>query len=379
MIALYDKTNIEFLPKSQNDDACFVKEFFCPFVTGTSTSFIENIETTVMLLAIDDLLLPLTINEKEYENSYVSSLFSHYISYAIEELHLLKQPLLEKILSRLLKGVGKILKYSEIDKVVYVNNWLFSTNLQIQLSSQQIQDITEFLTKRFPQHTIVFRSLSDYLHGDLIHSFKENRYKELVSRQVYISKPWSKLKKRQREDIKRDETQLIKNGYTLIEEVEPTQENILQIQLLYNELYIRKYSNYNPLFTTNFYRHCMENKLIKFISVMKDGRIVGCIGYWKRDGVLTTPILGYKVDLGNKSGLYRVLSNLIFNESEKYGLIGHWSSGASEFKINRGAISSLEYSMIYNCHLNWKRRMGIKLLRILCNEIGAKMLKDKSL
>ncbi|WP_144449726.1 GNAT family N-acetyltransferase [Halalkalibacter nanhaiisediminis] len=379
MIALYDRETIDEMPEPKTKDSCDVKRFFYPLVKGESTQYIENAKTTIALLSVNDILLPVTINEKEYENAYVSSLFSHYISYAIEELYLLKQPILEKGLTYLMKSVGSFLKQTGIDKVVYVNNWLFSTNLQIDLTSTQIKRIVEFLTKKFPEHMIVFRSLSDYLHEDLISSFKENGFKELVSRQVYIAKPWNQLKKRQREHIKKDERQLIQHGYEQIEDIEPTEENMEQIKELYNQLYIGKYSNFNPLFTTAFYRHCMENELFKFIGISKDGKMLGCIGYWNRNGVMTTPILGYRVDLGNKLGLYRVLSNLIYQEGERHGLIGHWSSGASDFKMNRGAVSSLEYSMIYNDHLSFKRRMGVGLLRVLCNQIGIKLLRNKNL
>jgi hypothetical protein len=379
MIALYDRETIDEMPEQKSDDSCYVKRFFYPLINGESTDYIENVKTTIALLSVDDILLPFTINEAEYDNAYVSSLYSHYVSYAIEELYLLKQPILEKGLTYIMNGVGRFLKKTKIDKVVYVNNWLFSTNLQIDLTESQIKEIVEFLTKKFPGHMIVFRSLSDYLHKDLMSSFKKNGFKELVSRQVYIAKPWNQFKKREREHIKKDEKQLVKNGYDLIEDIEPSAENIEKIKALYNELYIDKYSNFNPLFTTAYYRHCLENRLLKCMGLSKDGQMVGCIGYWQRNGVLTTPILGYRVDLGNKSGLYRILSNLIFQEGENHGLIGHWSSGASDFKMNRGAVSSLEYSMIYNDHLPLKRRMGVGLLRVLCNQIAIKLLKNKNL
>ncbi|PLS19246.1 GNAT family N-acetyltransferase [Bacillus sp. M6-12] len=379
MIRFYDKKNIDEMPEPKGKNSKYVKAFFYPFVTGESTQYIENVKTKMAFLSVDDILLSVNINEEEYENSYVSSLYSHYISYAIEELYLLKQPLLEKGLTHLIKGAGHFLKGTEINKVIYVNNWLFSTNLQVDLTPTQIKRIVAFLISKFPEHMIVFRSLSDYLHPKLISSFKGNGFKELASRQVYIAKPWNQLTKKEKGSLKGDRKQIEKHGYELIEEIEPTHENIQQIHSLYNELYINKYSNYNPKFTPALYRHFLENRLLKFTGVLKDGEMVGCIGYWKLNGVMTAPILGYKVDLGNESGLYRILSNLLYQEGERQGLIGHRSAGASEFKLNRGAISSVEYSMIYNKHLPMKRRIGIGLLRLLCNQIGVKLLKNKKL
>jgi hypothetical protein len=379
MIRFYDRKNIDEMPEPKGKDAKHVKTFFYPLIKGESTQYIENVKTTMALLSVDEILLPVSINEEEYDNAYVSSLYSHYISYAIEELYLLKQPLLEKGLTYLIKGAGHFLKETQINRVIYVNNWLFSTNLQVDLSSTQIRRIVAFLTSKYPNHMIVFRSLSDVLHEKLISSFKSNGFKELASRQVYIAKPWNQLNKREREHVKKDSRQLNKHGYDLIEEIEPTEENIGKIKELYNQLYIGKYSNFNPLFTDDFYHHCLENKLFKFIGLSKNGELLGCLGYWKLNGVMTTPILGYQVDLGNQSGLYRILSNLIYEEGKNNELIGHWSSGASDFKMNRGAISSVEYSMVYNKHLPLERRIGVGLLRFLCNQIGVKMLKDKKL
>lgn len=379
MIRLFDSENIDQMPEPKRTDSKYVKTFFHPLIKGKTTDYISNVKTTMALLSVDDIFLPISINEEEYENSYVSSLYSHYISYAIEELHLLKQPVLEKGLAYLIKGAGLFLKKTEINKVIYVNNWLFSTNLQTDLNDAQIKKVITFLTQQYPDHMIVFRSLSDYLHKDLIDSFKANGFKELASRQVYIAKPWNELNKKQKSYIKSDNKLLEKQGYELIEEIEPTHQNIKQIETLYNELYINKYSAYNPLFTTELYRHFLESKSLKLMGISKDGELIGCIGYWKLNGVMTTPILGYKVELGNQSGLYRILTSLLYQEAEKHGVTLHRSAGASEFKMNRGATSSVEYSMIYNKHLPLKRRVGVGLLRFLCNQVGVKLLKDKKL
>lgn len=379
MITLYNRTNIDTIPEPKTTDSRYVLTFFKPIIKGNSCDFIENVETEVALLAIDNILLPISINESEYQTSYVSSLYSHYISYALEELYVLNQPRLEKGLAILIKTIGKVLKWSEINKVIYVNNWLLSTNLLIPLSEQQIKEIVQFLTLKFPNHSIVFRSLVEELHSELIDTFLKVGFKKLVSRQVYIAKTWHQLSKKEKTHINADERQIKKHGYEVITISNVSGEVIEDFKRLYNELYIDKYSKQNPLFTNEFYRHCLQEKLMKFFGIYKDGRMVGCAGYWERNGVLTTPILGYEIGLGKHSGLYRILSNVIYKEAEKNHLIDHNSSGAPDFKMNRGAYPSLEYTMVYNNHLSVRRRFSIGLLRVICNGLGVHFFKEKKL
>ena len=83
-------------------------------------SFIPNTKTLLSFLKIDDLIIPITINEREYENSYLTSnyyIISHLKNLAPRSLH----PLIS-VLGFLLKGMG-------INRVVIVNNWLLSQSI----------------------------------------------------------------------------------------------------------------------------------------------------------------------------------------------------------------------------------------------------------
>lgn len=67
-------------------DGAYVRDSFLPFFQKGVTAFIENVNTQLFLLEVDDLILPVTLNNAEFENSYVCSPYTHYISYALEEL-----------------------------------------------------------------------------------------------------------------------------------------------------------------------------------------------------------------------------------------------------------------------------------------------------
>lgn len=379
VIQLFDAQNIHEMPSLKNEDARYVKAFFTPYMQKGSTYFIQNIDTEVKLLLVDDLLLPITINNEEYNNAYVSSLYTHYITYSLEELYLLQQPLLEKILTKIVRSVGSYLKRNQINRVVYVNNWLFSTNLYSELSEQQIDAIKQFFIQHYPEHLLVFRSLSDILNKQLIANCQSCGFQTLASRQVYIAKRYEELPKKSFAQIKQDLRQLTLKGYIVMENLPATDEVFHKISELYEKLYINKYSRSNPQFTKAFYKHTLTNHLVKYIGIEKDGELVGVIGYWSCNGMMTTPILGYDVELGKESALYRILTALIYEECEKYQLIGHRSSGAAQFKEKRGAIPSIEYSLLYAKHLPRKRRRAITLLRFICNKIGIPLLQNKKL
>src|SRR5690606_35106137 len=130
-----------------------------------------------------DLVLPITVNKAEYENSYVCSPYTHYVSYARQELKLLRNPVVERLLSLVLTGAGWLMKSSKANKTVHVNNWLFSTNLYPALSRQQVTDVVLFLARRFPGHYIVFRSLGCELNQSTIEVHRKLGSKLIPSRQ----------------------------------------------------------------------------------------------------------------------------------------------------------------------------------------------------
>ena len=146
-------------PKSRQ--AAFVYQYMQPFMQLGSWHVISNLQTETMLLEVDGILLPVTKNETQYQNSYVTSLFTHYITYAKEEINIVKLKWGKAFLFLLLKILGRISKAAKINQVIIVNNFMLSTNLYSPLSKEQYQNILAFLTRCFPYHLIMFRSLNE--------------------------------------------------------------------------------------------------------------------------------------------------------------------------------------------------------------------------
>ena len=377
-ITLYDKNNINSLVMPDNKDAKYAYEYLVPMIKNGVKKYIKNIETEVKILKIDDVLLPVNINEKEYENSYTSSLYAHYIAYAKEELWELKNPISEFICRIVLNIFGLCFKLFETNKAVYVNNWFLSTNLYLDLTKEQYKRITDFLKEKYPDYSIIFRSINDSLNKKEISLFKDLGYKMFGSRQVYIFDYGKRqtLKGNYKNKLNKD-IKLLQNGeYEIINLMEADIKRAIN---LYNQLYLDKYSKYNPQFSEDFLKNCNEKGLLNFKLLRKNNKINAVLGYYTRNKVMTTPIFGYDMNLPKEEGLYRMLSAQLVLESENNGCTINMSSGASKFKIYRGGISAIEYSALLYSHLSLYRKLGYELLLLIINKIAIPLIKANKL
>jgi hypothetical protein len=243
-----------------------------------------------------------------------------------------------------------------------VNNWLLSTNLYPSLTSDQIKKMTEFLTNQFPQHTILMRSINETLHNQMIRSFNSEGYKRIMSRSIYLFDPKIPLTKKQRKALNQDNKLLEKFDYQIRDIHTDDYQNVEE---LYNQLYIDKYSKNNPQFTDHYFKNAALHNILQFKLVIKDTKVIGVIGYFVRDGVLTTPVLGYEIESEKGEGLYRVLSLLITKEIIDKNYMGHRSAGAGSFKRKRGSVQEIEYTYYYNKHLPLKSSLPWNSLKMI--------------
>ncbi|MDP5018847.1 MAG: hypothetical protein NWQ43_16360 [Dolichospermum sp.] len=380
-VNLYDITNIDTLDCPNSEVGILAKNYWLPLMKAGSSQFIDNVNSQLLAITIDDLVLPITVNHKELENSYVCSPYSHYITYSKEELYILKNPLLEKVLKILLNLMGIVLNFGKINQVVIVNNWLFSTNLYPDLSKNQIADITSYLKERFPTHTIIFRSINTFINDDLFKAFQYNNYQMIASRQIYLFNPkdTSAMRTKMRWRLKQDFNLIEKQGYEVINGDQICVTEVKRLVELYNALYLEKYSYNNPQFNENFLALALKNKTLQIQALRKAGKIDGVIGFYEINGVMTTPLLGYDTSLPQAVGLYRMLSAQLTIEATKRGIILHQSSGAASFKRLRGFIDNIEYSAVFDQHLSFSRQLVWRLLGLLVNKIAVPLIKKYKL
>lgn len=380
-VRLYDSTTIHELPWEQMHGGTYAKAYILPLMEQGTKTYVSNVQTTVLALTVGDIVLPVTVNEGEYGNSYVCSPYTHYVSYAVEELAMLQSPLLEKALGLLLRGVGSAMRASRVNRIVYVNNWLLSTNLYEEKGARYAADIVACLVRRFPTHIIAFRSLNRVLYPDWCRELAACGCVLAGSRYVYLFEPQrlARMPSLVRNTLRRDAKLVVRHGYEVVRSGDMEPEDMNRLVDLYRELYIDKYSAYNPQFTSAFLEQARRTGILTLIGLRRAGQFDGVLGYFQRGGVMTTPVFGYNMSLPRKTGLYRMLSSVLVEEAMANGLLLHQSAGVGAFKADRGAYGVPEYTAVYVRHLPYSRQMIWYVLASLIERVGFPLVEKYKL
>ena len=362
-------SEIEILESLQEPHQNSMARVLFEWMRFPSSELVKNIQTQLMAFRVDQVVLPVSVNHSETGNSYVVSPRSHYVTYAKEELRELRQPILEQFLSVLLDGLGALLHWGEVDKIVHVNNGFVSTNLHPNLELTQLRAITQKLEQRFPSHAIAFRSVHSYRGSRLPEFLLECGYRLVPARSVLFVDTTSGDFKR-KVDFKRDVKLLNSSGYKVRRLEHPNPTELERVCELYGLLYLEKYSYQNPQFTPRFLEVGVKAGWLEVFVLEGNGCIDGTLAFYQRDDALTTPIVGYDTRLPLELGLYRMLTAFLLLEAERRGLQVHASSGVAKFKRSRGASSAIEYTAVYTLHLPWQRRFGWALLEFLMRRVA---------
>lgn len=373
-IALYDAQNIDSCPWPETEDGQYARRYLTPFIKKGTAAYIENVKTDLRVLICGPWVLPVTINESDYDNSYVCSPYSYYISYGRQSLELLTNGGSLHPVNGLLWGAEKVLRLFQINKVVVVNNWFYSTNLYPPLDPQQLHKITEFLLERLPDYAVIFRSVDPQTNSGCFDHLQKMGYNYIASRQIYFINPQQSTLFESRL-FKSDRKLLDHCGYEILDGDQLTEKDLPRLRELYSDLYLHKYSNLNPRYNEAFLSLALTQNLIRFKALKKEGRIDGVVGFIERYGKLFCPIFGYDQSVPKEVALYRLLSTVLMLEAGRNHLLFHESSGASMFKTIRKAQSCIEYMAVYFRHLPLKRRIPWILLEKMSNSIGIFYMK----
>lgn len=379
-IHFFTADNVSSLPWPEHADGQYARSVLSPLMRYGTQAFIDNVSAEVQAICCDDLVLPLVLTRAADNNSYVCSPLGHYVHYAREELEieLGTYPLLKKSLEKSLDLMGGVLEALRLEDVVYVNNWLLSTNLYPAFELQHLSDIRDALVKRFPDRALIFRSVNLRLNQPIFDTLCSLGFYPVASRQVYILDPRSGAH-RKKNPYKEDRrlTKKMPYHWESAEQIRP--RDIPRLRQLYDDLYLRKYSYLNPQFNELFLRTSLEQNWLTYYVLRQGERIDAMVGYVQRNGVFTTPMVGYDRALPQSLGLYRLLSYQLFQEAEKHGWILNHSSGVARFKTLRGCEPSMEYNLLYTDHLPRWRRAPWRLLQGLSQTLLEPMMQKLQL
>ncbi|NGX57422.1 MAG: hypothetical protein K940chlam3_00313 [Chlamydiae bacterium] len=373
MVKIYDSSTIDDLPWPDNEEGGYARNFLIPFIKNGPDTYIENVKTELVALHIDDHVLPVTISNIHPDNCFVCSPSSFYGGFSKERVKAIENDLLKALLFPAVNLLHTGLKKGKLDKVVYVNNWLLSTNLYPKLSDDQLVRIRDHLIEQYPDHAIAFRSINKV---DSLHCFRalgNAGFHLVATRPIYIVDAAQNEHFKSRM-IKSDLKILRNTEYEVIDGSQLTDQDIPRIVEIYRMLYVDKYSQLNPKLTEKFIKIIIENRILTLKLLRKDGRVDGVLGYVIRNGVINSPLFGYDTSLPKELGLYRMISVLLSLEAKEHGLLLNMSSGAGSYKTLRRAKPYIEYNAVYTKHLRLKRRVPWAILKTLMNRLASPLM-----
>lgn len=377
---LIDSESVESINWPDELDKSLIKNYFAAMMKKGTSHFIANINTTPYILRIGSKFLPITVNDTEYANSYVTSIYS-YIPYLEEEVIRLNKTWLYLCSKPILNFLSFWFKKSHINRIVTVNNFLLSTNIYIDLTFDELSKIHTFLLQKFPSHSLLFRSLNNRTEAPISLALKTLSYDFLTARSVYFFDPkeYNSMGAKSRWQINNDAALFKNHDISIIEHKDLKKSDISKIKSLYDMLYIEKYSGLNPQFTEAFFEHALDTKSFHLQGISFKGELVGVVGFFLEREILVTPIVGYDTSLPIDLGLYRMLIALVIRESLNSNQLFHLSAGVGHFKRHRGARQEFESIAVYHKHLSLSKRLPWYFLKFILNKIAAPLLKKNKL
>lgn len=330
--------------------------WFAPVLEHGSTWCAPNLATSLAFLRVDGIEVPLTVNEAEWDNSWICSPWTHYVTYAREEIDRATNRATSALAGLLLGGLGAWFRRAELNRVVMVNNWLLSTNPWPRWEPRDLPGILAALAARWPDHAIVFRSLNEKESAPLLRALAAAGARILPSRQVWWYEPGSEAVARSPE-FRKDANLLRRGDLELVPSGDLGAADFPALTELYKDLYLEKYSRHNPRFSCAWLLHLHREGLARFTALRNpEGRLVGVEACAEIHGILTSPVVGYDTSLPKSLGLYRRLAAVPVLEARRRGIPLNLSAGVGRFKALRGGEPVMESLAVHDRHLPSRRR-----------------------
>jgi hypothetical protein len=365
-------------PWENTADGARGRTYWAPLFAEGTQPFIGNVDVSLGLLAIGDHPAPLVINDGvRRAQAWVVSPTCQFVDYAAEETRELDSPVLRAGIKGALATLGAGWRAGRLDRVVYVDDWLVSTNLRPDLERTALDAATQLLIQRFPTHAIAWRSIHTWQGDRFDAALAELEYLAVPSRSVWLLDPRQPGALGSR-NLDHDARLLRTRGYRIVSGTELGPDSIPRLRELYDALYLDKYSRHNPWYTDRFLGTALAGGL-EVRALVRDGKIDGVLGFFRRGGAMTTPVFGYDTTLPARDGLYRMLSRILVDEAVKAGVILHQSAGAASFKRARRAEGALEVTRVYTRHLGIPQRLAWTTLAQALWQVAVPLVRARGL
>ncbi|MEZ4321450.1 MAG: GNAT family N-acetyltransferase [Myxococcota bacterium] len=358
------------VPWPDTEEARALRAWVEPLWAEGTAAWMENVHTSVYVVVCGDTVLPVT-EGCEPGDAWVVSPTAHYVSYALDETRhfgaLARAA--SWALSLPLYGICRVGRF---DRVVYVNNWLLSTNLYPVLTREAVVAVLGCVRERWPDHAVVFRSVDLALRAELDGWLGELGARRVFARRIHVVRDNREAAKRgnNRKDAKLARESAHRPSSAV---------DVDRAAALYRQLYIDKYSTFNPVFSPRLIERAARDGLWELTAWERDGRADAVIGTWTFNGVLTTPLLGYDTERPVSEGLYRLACRGILDRAAQHGVIANRSAGAAAFKQSRGATSHVEVVGVFDGHLGPLRRFPWWLVQTVLDRLVVPLILARNL
>lgn len=338
---------------------------------------IANAVCEPLLMRHGELRLPVMIGDGTYGHTYVASPHSAYVLYAIDELDIVEMRAGRTIARAVLGVMDMIFRALQLNQTVQLDNWLLSTNLHGHWKGEGLSAMRRVLTRRFPGHYPVIRSLDPWSCPDLLSAARADGWMLMPARQIWVTDDM-KAQWKKRNNSQNDRRALKKSGLRVEEPEAINDDDAMRIADLYFQLYIGRYSGLNPRFTPHFVMESARSGLLEYrLARAENGTIMAVAGMRVAGDIATVPLLGYDLSRPRSEALYPIASYLASHWAYEKGLRCNGSAGAGHFKQLRGASGEIEYMAIYAHHLPLAKRAGLQALAQALDAIMVPMLRKQ--
>ena len=328
--------------------------------------FGDNLGGQMRLIRAFGTTIPVLVAEAGRELCDVCSPISRYVSYPLEEARRRGRSWQLPLLNAGAGLMGAALARLGVERVVYVNNWLLSTNPPLRLNRLQLAVLTSWLAGEFSDHAIVYRTVNPALEPELTGNLLAAGCRLLTTRLVYVIDPRQAAFQRH-SDVRRDLRLLENSRYQLSHDKAALSEGDLQRMTdLYQRLYISKHCRHNAHFNAAFFARMLATPMVRasFFRDPESGRLDAFSLYTDSGSYLTGFQIGYDQALPQRLGLYRMALMHKVLLAQRRGLLVNLSGGAGSFKCQRGAKPVREYDALFDRHLSRCRRLPWRLVSL---------------
>ncbi len=340
--------------------------YLTALVRDGARHFVDNADVEVCVLCVDGAAFPLVRAAGRPGNAEICSPRTHYVRY-LPEARARRHPAVPAAcFEALALPMDLVARVGRFDDVVYVNNWLWSTNPRAALSTMQVAAVTARLVAAYPEAAIVFRSLTAELDPATWEAVRANGYRLIRSHEAFLIDT-TEGAHLAHANTRRDLALLTRSAYQVVRDPAVLVPHAARIAALYRGLYLDKHSTLNAQLNARFFELTLTSGVFEHAALVADGRVDGFAAYFAEDGVAASASVGYDRTLPRDRGLYRMAIALMIAAAAERGVPLHLGAGAGSFKQLRGARAVTEYDAVYDAHLPRHRRLAWATLALAAN------------